>query len=127
MIENWRNIEDYQGYQVSDTGLVRTHDKVSYTKFHGKRRWRDIILVQKTDKSGYKRVILWKDGKPKTFQVHRLVAQAFIPNDNPLNDCINHIDENPSNNNVNNLEWCDRDYNNKYKSKTNKPYSNYTI
>lgn len=56
---------------------------------------------------------LSKDGKMKHYKVHRLVAMAFIPNPNNL-PIINHKDENPSNNNVNNLEWCTVAYNNAY-------------
>lgn len=58
-------------------------------------------------------VLLHKDNTPSTFLIHRLVAQAFI--DNPNNyDCINHKDENPLNNNVENLEWCTYSYNTNY-------------
>ena len=58
-------------------------------------------------------MILYKNGKKKTYLVHRLVAIAFLPNPNNL-PIINHKDENPSNNNVNNLEWCTVAYNNTY-------------
>lgn len=57
--------------------------------------------------------MLCKNGKTKRFSVHRLVAQAFIPNPNNL-PIINHKDENPSKNIVDNLEWCDYEYNNNY-------------
>lgn len=62
---------------------------------------------------GYKSVDLYQNGKMKRFLIHRLVAQAFIPN--PLNlPQVNHIDENPSNNEVTNLEWCTAKYNMNY-------------
>jgi group I intron endonuclease len=59
---------------------------------------------------------LSKNGKGKNYKVHRLVAMAFIPNPDNL-PIINHKDENPSNNNVNNLEWCTYEYNNNYGTK----------
>ena len=62
---------------------------------------------------GYLQVKLSKDGKTKTYKVHRLVAEAFIPN--PLNlPQINHKDENRANNALLNLEWCDAAYNSNY-------------
>ena len=56
---------------------------------------------------------LCKNGKPKTFQIHRLVAQAFIPNPQNL-PCVNHKDEDKTNNTVDNLEWCTHEYNDNY-------------
>lgn len=70
-------------------------------------------LLKQGNVNGYKVVILYKDGKKKTYLVHRLVAIAFIPNPNNL-PIINHKDENKTNNNVNNLEWCTYEYNNTY-------------
>lgn len=101
MIEEWKDINGYNGiYQVSNLGNVRNAK-------------RDKILLQDTTKGGYKRVTLYKDGKSKHFQVHRLVAFSFLPN--PVNfPCVNHKDENPSNNNVDNLEWCTYSYNINY-------------
>lgn len=65
------------------------------------------------NKLGYKCVTLNMDGKYKLMSVHRLVAQAFIPNPNNYPE-VNHKDENPENNTASNLEWCDRTYNNNY-------------
>lgn len=100
MIEEWRPIEGYEGlYEVSNTGFVR--------------RVSDLMVLKFSDLKGYCRVRLRKDGKRKMYLVHRLVAQAFIPN--PLNlPQVNHIDENKKNNNIDNLEWCDQIYNNLY-------------
>lgn len=58
-------------------------------------------------------VKLSRDNIPKNIRIHRLVAQLFIPNPNNYS-CINHKDENTSNNSVDNLEWCDHQYNNTY-------------
>lgn len=102
----WRDIEGYEGlYQVSNTGRVRS---LNYGRT-GKTK----VLKQSTDKGGYKNVNLHKSGKYKTCKIHRLVAQAFIPNPNDLPE-VNHIDENKANNQVSNLEWCDRTYNCNY-------------
>ena len=56
---------------------------------------------------------MWKDGKEKTWLVHRLVALAFIPKVDGK-ECINHIDGNPKNNRVENLEWCNHTENNNH-------------
>lgn len=102
----WKDIKDYEGlYQVSDTGLVK---RIPGIKCRTER-----ILQQGTQKAGYKYVNLSKDSKPHTKRVHRLVAETFIPNPNGLPQ-INHKDENKANNNVSNLEWCDREYNMNY-------------
>ena len=65
-------------------------------------------------KNGYLNVSLWKDGREKRFYVHRLVAQAFIKNDDDSKTIINHIDECKQNNKVSNLEYCDYQYNSTY-------------
>lgn len=99
--EQWRDIEGYDGmYQVSDLGRVRS------LKF-GKV----IILKNHTLPSGYVQIGLSKNGRVKVKYIHRLVAQAFIENDNIFNTEINHIDECKQNNKVSNLEYCDRQYN----------------
>ena len=102
--EKWKDIDGYDGaYQVSDLGRVRSHKS---------GEWK----VRRASKvgSGYLSITLSKDGKKKCFFVHRLVASAFIPNDNIFNTEINHINECKSDNKVSNLEWCDRRYNNTY-------------
>lgn len=102
----WKDIPGYEGkYQVSNTGEVRS------LNYNGTRKSK--VLKQGTDKDGYKRVHLYKNGKNKNYLVHRLVAQAFLPNPNNY-PIINHKDENPSNNYYKNLEWCTYEYNNNY-------------
>lgn len=78
-------------------------------------------MQQEKNRFGYLRVQLHKDGMEKKFFVHRLVAQAFLPNLNKL-QFVNHKDENPSNNSVENLEWCTIQYNNTYGNKVKKMY-----
>lgn len=100
----WRNIHGYEGlYQVSDTGEVRSVDRI--TTGSRTRKIKGVVLKKTKTTTGYLAVTLCKDGKPKIEKVHRLVAKAFIENPNGKPN-INHIDNNPLNNNVSNLEWC---------------------
>lgn len=120
MNEIWKDVVGYEGiYEISTKGRVRTHkDKVSWSKRYKKwRHWKQRYLKDKTPNGRDARVALWKDGKPKDFLVHRLVALAFIPKIEGKN-CINHIDGNPKNNNVSNLEWCNHSENNKHAFET---------
>ena len=71
------------------------------------------MLKNNMSNIGYYVVNLHKDGKGHTMQVHRLVAQAFIPNPKNLPE-VNHKDEDKLNNRVDNLEWCDSAYNTNY-------------
>lgn len=116
-MEEWRDIIGYEGlYQVSSQGRVRSVDRYINYKNTGVSLRKGRILKPKTDKDGYLIVNLSSNGKIKTHKVHRLVAQAFIPN--PHNyPCVNHKDENPKNNCVDNLEWCTVAYNNNYGTK----------
>lgn len=106
---DWKDIIGYEGlYQISNCGEVK-----SYVRKGGDK------LKQVVDHQGYKSVVLCKKKVKRRFKIHRLVAKAFIPNFYNL-PVINHIDENKSNNKVNNLEWCDYSYNNSYGSKPKK-------
>lgn len=111
--EEWRAIPNYEEYEVSNLGRVK---RLAYDKpvcggslQHCKER----ILALQSRKHGYQAVMLSKNSKVKSFLVHRLVAFAFIPNPKNLPH-INHKDENPSNNHVSNLEWCNQKYNSNY-------------
>lgn len=101
----WKPITDFEDlYEISSNGEVRS----IHPRFKNKS-----VLKQGTHFKGYKQVTLCKKGVQKTFSVHRLVASAFIPNPDNL-PCINHKDEDKTNNNVENLEWCSYYYNNVY-------------
>lgn len=111
----WKDVVGYEGiYEVSSSGLVRTKEgKTTFTQRHGIRKWKQRILKDKTPNGRDYRVALYKDGKPKYFLVHRLVAEAFLQKAEGKN-CVNHKDGNPKNNNVSNLEWCDHTENNNH-------------
>lgn len=111
MEEIWKDIEGYEKYQVSNLGNVRSLDYMHTGKVQ--------LLRLRKRKRGYLCITLCKDGKLKNYLVHRLVAQAFLPNPDNLPQ-VNHRDENPSNNRANNLEWCDCKYNNNYGSHSQK-------
>lgn len=113
----WRDIKGYEGYyQVSNTGLVKAVNRTVIFSDGRKRSYPEKILPAKEwfkNGHGYLMVTLTKHHKMKGFSVHRLVAEAFIPNPNNYPQ-INHKDKNRSNNKVENLEWCDARYNNRY-------------
>lgn len=103
MEEIWRDIEGYEGlYQVSNLGKVRS------LRYKNRDEVRELFL--KPHNRGYLQVELYKDGKGKTFTVHRLVAKAFVEG-YAENKVVNHIDENKQNNVSTNLEWCTMLYN----------------
>ena len=100
MIEQWKPL--FGNYEISSLGNLRN---IRTNPNH--------LLKKEVDKNGYERISLWYEHKTRTFQVHRLVAQVFIPNPDNL-PCINHKDNNRTNNCVDNLEWCTYSYNNNY-------------
>lgn len=108
MIEIFKDIEGYEDYQISNLGRVKS------LRF-GKEK----ILKPVKNNKGYIYVCLSKQGKHKNHKIHRLVAQAFIDNPNNFSE-LNHKDEDKTNNCVNNLEWCNRKYNNNHGTRTEK-------
>lgn len=93
MEEIWKDIEGYEGlYKVSNLGRIKSF-------YHGGK-----IMKPDVSNHGHLRVKLSKSGKLKRYLVHRLVARAFIPNSENKPQ-INHIDADPTNNSVDNLEW----------------------
>ena len=100
MKEIWKDIEGYEGlYQISNYGNVK-----SLNRMMQKRKCIETIKKPSLSNKGYYRLPLYNDGKVKYFAIHRLVAQAFIPNleNKPT---VDHIDRNRMNNNVSNLRW----------------------
>lgn len=113
-VEIWKSLDflGYPDYEISTLGRVKSLERTIIRKNGIKKTYSERILKPQNERD-YQRVGLWKDRKIKHFRVHRLVALAFIPNPEKL-PCINHKDENPSNNHINNLEWCDIRYNINY-------------
>ena len=124
LAEEWKAVKGYEGlYEVSNTGKVRSIDRVVIHK-NGKatkRKGKELFFtISKMSAKGHQpraSVQLWKENKAKLIHVHRVVATAFIPN--PENKpTVNHIDGNPLNNNVWNLEWATYSENQKHAYRT---------
>ena len=110
-MEIWKSITGYEGYfEVSNLGNFRSKDRFIRYKQNGIRKYPGKPLKTETIVEGYQRVVLMKEGVKKRFMCHRIVAQEFIPNPNNK-PFINHIDGNPANNKVENLEWCTQEEN----------------
>lgn len=120
MNEVWKDVKGYEGlYQVSNMGNVKSMNR--FVKANSNHKYQHIKerLLKLNGGRKYTHVILCKNGTTKGYLVHRLVAEAFIPNPDNL-PIINHKDENPSNNCVDNLEWCTYKYNNEYNGRIDK-------
>lgn len=111
--EKWLPVVGYEGlYEVSNYGNVKRLPIIQTTAKGVKRRLKG-HLVPIYKKARYLYCDLTSNRTTKHHRVHRLVAEAFIPNPKKLPE-VNHKDENKENNHVNNLEWCDRLYNARY-------------
>ena len=123
MEEIWKEIKGYPNYQVSNMGRIKRLSTGYY-------RRTEKILKPQLQNNGYLHIKLSQKDKTKCILVHRLVAQVFIPNPNNLPQ-VNHINEDKTDNRVENLEWCDRKYNINYgngiskRVKTNKENGTY--
>jgi len=120
-MENWRPVKGYEGYyEVSDLGRVKALARtVSYLSKFGKPCTKELsehIMAPQRSSNGYLQVGLSKGKIVRICRIHRLVAEAFIDNSEGLPE-VNHIDEDKTNNRVDNLEWCTRQYNNSYGTK----------
>lgn len=110
MIDEWRDVVGFEGlYLVSSRGEIKSVERRKSnnggTQFVNER-----VRVLTPDKDGYLKVCLSKNGRHYVKSVHRLVAEAFIPNPYDL-PVINHINEDKQDNRVENLEWCTVQYN----------------
>ena len=107
LIEEWCPIKEYEGlYEVSDWGNVRSIK-------------RNNKILRPRNVGGYLQLVLYKNGLKTPKYIHRLVAEAFIPNPDNLPQ-VNHIDEDTTNNALCNIEWCTADYNTNYGNRNNK-------
>ena len=113
-MEIWKDVVGYEGYyQVSNFGNIRSVDRVIYSdKLHigTKRELKGKMLKPYVNSHGYLALTLTKNGNEKLLRVHRIVAEAFIKNPNNY-DQVNHIDGDKTNNKIENLEWCNNQYN----------------
>ena len=99
MIEKWLPVPDYEGkYWISNLGRLKNNKQ---------------IMKPMVATNGYLIACLWKNNKQKKFVIHRLVANVFIDNPNNYKE-VNHLDEDKTNNRVDNLEWCSHKYNMNY-------------
>ena len=109
-MEIWKDIEGFEGlYKVSNLGRIKSLNYRCTKK--------EKLLKHGSDKDGYLNVKLCKEGKVKSRSVHRLVAQAFIPNPDNKPE-VNHKDEDKTNNKVENLEWVTSKENINYGTRT---------
>lgn len=107
----WRTVKDYEGvYEVSRRGEVRTLPRLLRSRNGTLSFESSKMLVPNPGRRGYLRYVLSMSGKTTLRSAHRMVADAFIPNPHNLPQ-VNHIDENKTNNCVENLEWCSAKYN----------------
>lgn len=102
-IEVWKDVPELP-YEVSRSGIVRRKEGSAF-----KHKNKDCVRPYLNNK-GYSCINLWNKGKCYKYPVHRLIAQLYIPNPNNLPE-VNHIDGNPLNNAIDNLEWCTHQYN----------------
>ena len=109
MKEQWKDISGYEGlYMVSNLGRIKSMHRWKRAKCPD-----EYFLKMTLGNNGYVQVTLYKNNSKHKFLVHRLVAEAFVPNDDGL-QFVNHKDENRENNAADNLEWCTVQYNNNY-------------
>lgn len=93
----WKKIKDFEQYEINESGQVRRNSKI----------------LKPEMRNGYYSIALSKNGKRTHKRIHRLLAEAFIPNPDNL-PMVNHKDQDRLNNNLDNLEWCDNTYNSQY-------------
>lgn len=129
MKEIWKSIKGWEDYyEVSNTGKVRSKERVIRDKnfsksgkpFNRKRVFKSRELIgSEVSKQGHISIGLFKNGRSTTELIHRLVAEAFIPNPKKY-PVVDHIDGNPKNNSIENLRWANWQQNNR-----NTPYIRY--
>lgn len=110
-----RPVVGFEGlYEIDEYGNVYSKDKLVNHNFGGLALKKGKLLSPERHKLGYLRVLLIDfDGKRCHKLIHRLVAEAYLPNPQNLSQ-INHKDGNKTNNHISNLEWCDSSYNNRH-------------
>lgn len=107
MEEQWAEIKDFEDYQISTKGRVKSFKQ---DKINGK-------ILSFGSSGDYYTVVLRKDNCPYNKYIHCLVAETFIPNPDNLSQ-VNHKDEDTHNNEISNLEWITQIDNNNYGTRT---------
>jgi hypothetical protein len=126
--ERWADIPGYEGaYQISNYGRIRSLDRTRIVNnCHGGRTARTDkghLMSPNNNGNGYLQIRLRNDGKKEVRYIHRLVAEAFCQKVDGCDE-VNHKDHNKSNNQSDNLEWCNRIYNVNYsRERMKKPKS----
>lgn len=118
----WRNIIGFDNYQVSESGDVKSIDHFSEYECNGKmikRLQKGKTLAKGIHGTGYIVYVLMSNENKKTLRAHRIVAKAFIKNENSLKNVVNHKDGNKHNNHYSNLEWVTMQENNIHAYETN--------
>lgn len=111
--EIWKDIVGFEDeYMVSNHGRIKSKSRIVKSN-KCERSIKGVVKLQNLNTHGYCSIRLAKNGKSKLYSVHRLVAEAFLPNPSNL-PVINHKDEDKTNNLVDNLEWCTQKYNTEY-------------
>lgn len=106
--EIWKDIKGYEGYyQISNLGNVKSLERTVYHSDGRVQVRKERIMSKRESTDGYYIAKLNVDKQSKSIAIHRLIAEAFIPNPNNFPE-VNHIDTNRKNNKVENLEWCTR-------------------
>jgi hypothetical protein len=112
-----KSVNGYEGYyEVDQFGRVYSVGRIIPVNDNGRNYSKQLQakqMKQSVNTNGYKIVSLTKDGKTKNLYVHRLVAEAFVQNEDEL-PMVNHKDEDKTNNFAENLEWCNASYNRTY-------------
>ena len=112
-MEQWKPVKGFEGwYEISDLGNIRSIDRVIDHKRD--KTWdkpkvqinKGKMLTPQKNNKGYSYIMLYRNSKHYKRYIHRLVAEAFLPEPLKSYRVVNHIDGNPQNNAVGNLEWC---------------------
>ena len=114
--EIWKAYPPIEWLQGSNSGNVRTLDRCVTRKNGRKQFIKGRVLKQRRMDNGYMYVSFSVNGKQVHLRVHRIIAACFLDNPDNLPQ-VNHIDCDRTNNRVENLEWCTREYNNNYRDK----------
>lgn len=125
MEEVWKDIDGYDGYQVSNMGRVRSISRYVRVGRNGKRFAEGRIIKPVRCPNGYLEMQFSRRIDGKVHLLHRLVAQAFIPNPQNLPQ-VNHKDENLENCRADNLEWCTAKYNANYGTRMKRWFEHYS-